>query len=199
VSGWIEDVVRWTGYWGVALLMAVENVFPPIPSEVVMPFAGYATTRNASLDIWGVIAAGTVGSLLGALVLYGLGRWIGDERLRRFAARHGRWLLLSVDDIDRAERWFERHGKLAVFACRLVPGLRSLISVPAGICGMSLVPFLAWSAAGSAIWTAGLAWAGRWLGSEYETIGIVLGPVASVVLGALVVSYLVAVWRWRPS
>jgi membrane protein YqaA with SNARE-associated domain len=128
---WITGLVERTGYVGIALLMLAENVFPPIPSELIMPLAGFAAAQG-ELGMAGVVAAGTAGALAGALLWYGLGRWVGLERLKRWAAEHGRWLTVSPDDLDRAAAWFGRHGGAAVLVGRLVPAVRTLISVPAG-------------------------------------------------------------------
>ena len=166
---WITDLVETTGYFGILLLMLVENVFPPIPSELIMPLAGF-TAAQGRLSIVLVVLAGTAGSLLGALFWYGLGRWLGEERLRRLAARHGRWLTLSPGEIDRAEDWFRRHGATAVLLGRLVPAVRSLISVPAGVARMPLPGFLAWTALGTGLWTALLAGAGYLLQGQYALV-----------------------------
>jgi membrane protein DedA with SNARE-associated domain len=141
MASWVMQMISATGYVGLVLLMVLENVFPPIPSEVIVPLAGFMATQDR-LSLLGVILAGTLGSVLGALPLYYLGRKIGDERLKSFADRHGRWLTLSRQDLDSAQQWFDRRGGLAVFLCRLVPGVRSLISIPAGIEGMPLAIFL---------------------------------------------------------
>jgi membrane protein DedA with SNARE-associated domain len=148
MAGWVMRVIYSAGYPAIVLLMFVENIFPPIPSELIMPLAGYMVSRG-QFSIVGVVAAGTVGSILGALPLYYLGRGLGEERLKRLADKHGRWLTVSRRDIERAKRWFDRHGWAAVVFCRLVPGVRSLISIPAGVDRMSLPVFLACTSAGS--------------------------------------------------
>ena len=194
MSQWMQSTLDSWGYTGVVALMVLENVFPPIPSEVVMPYAGYVAAQG-DLRLWGVIVAGTVGSVLGALPLYYLGHRVGVDRLRDWSDRHGHWLMLAPGEIDRASRWFEDHGRKTVFFARLVPGLRSLISIPAGMCRMNLAQFLLWTAAGTAIWAGLLGWAGSALGERYERIGTWLGPVTWIVLGGLAVWYVVYVWR----
>ena len=189
---WIESTLDALGYPGVALLMFLENVFPPIPSEVVMPLAGIAT--RGQLALWGVIVAGMIGSVAGAIPLYYLGRWLGAERLERWAGEHGHWMLLSRKELERARRWFERHEVAAVFFGRLVPGVRSLISIPAGVYQMPLGPFLLWTAAGTGLWAALLALLGRWLGESHDAVGRWLGPAAYVILGALLLWYLGYAW-----
>jgi membrane protein DedA with SNARE-associated domain len=188
---WITSVLDATGALGVGFLMLLENVFPPIPSELVMPLAGFVAARG-EVGLVAVILAGSVGSLLGALLWYYLGRALGHDRLRSLAARHGRWLTLAPEEVDRAEAWFLRHGGAAVFLGRLVPGVRMLISVPAGVARMPLPRFLAWSAAGTVIWTAALAGAGFLLEGRYELVGHWVNPVSNVVVVGLVALY---IWR----
>lgn len=194
MTGWVKGTLESMGYTGVVLLMFLENVFPPIPSEVVMPFSGY-TASQGDLALWGVILAGTAGSVLGALPLYYLGKWIGVERLERWSEAHGHWLMTSPKEIATAQEWFERHGAKTVFFCRFVPGVRSLISIPAGFAEMRLVPFLLWTTLGTGIWAGLLAWAGSALGESYSRIERWLGPASYVVLGGLLVWYVVYVWR----
>jgi membrane protein DedA with SNARE-associated domain len=195
MSEWVKSTMNAMGYPGIALLMFLENVFPPLPSELIMPLAGF-TTAQGRLSFAGVIAAGLVGSLAGALPLYYLGRVVGPERLRRWANRHGKWLLMSGEDIERSQGWFERHGGKAVLFCRLVPGVRSLISVPAGVAGMGLAKFLLYSAVGVGLWAGLLAYAGRLLRENYAQVHDYLGPVAYVVLGGLIVLAVGRMW-WQ--
>lgn len=193
---WIIGVVRQIGVLGVGLLMLAENVFPPLPSELIMPLAGFAAARH-ELPFWGAVAAGTAGSLAGAVGWYLVGRHVGERRLRAWIDRHGRWLTLSCDDVDSAERWFRRHGGLAVFAGRLVPGVRTFISVPAGFAAMPAGPFVFYSALGTGLWTAGLAFAGRLLGAQYARVAGVLEPVTWAIVGAVLVVYVARLLRWR--
>lgn len=186
---WITGFVRQGGYLGVFLLMLAENVVPPIPSELIMPLAGFTAARG-QLSIALVVVAGTAGSLLGALFWYHVGRRLGLDRLKRLAARHGRWLTLSASDVDQADDWFRRHGRRAVFFGRLVPTVRTLISVPAGINGMPLPSFLAWSVLGTGLWTALLAGAGYLLQSQYELVADYLNPVSTGVVVLIVAWYL---------
>lgn len=188
---WISDTLVALGYAGVVFLTFIENVFPPIPSELVLPLAGYIASRG-EMTMPGVIAAGTLGSVLGALVFHAAGRRLGEARLRVFIKRHGRWLTLSPEDLDRASGWFDRHGAMAVFVCRMIPGLRSVISIPAGIHGMPLPSFLLFTALGTALWTAMLAWAGYLLGANFARVDEYLGPVTWAVLATFVVIY---IWR----
>jgi membrane protein DedA with SNARE-associated domain len=179
------------GAFGVFLLMLAENVFPPIPSEVVLPLAGYvANTGRGSL--WLTVVAGTLGSAAGATVWYYVGRWVGIDRLKHFARRHGRWLTLTPQEIEHVDRWFDRHGRWAVLFGRMVPGIRTLISVPAGVTGMRLAPFLAYTLIGSALWTVVLVLAGYELGEQYDQVARIIEPVSNIVIVGAVLWYL---WR----
>lgn len=196
MAEWVMDVIYSTGHLGVALLMFAENVFPPIPSEVIMPLAGFMASQG-KLSFAGVVAAGAAGSVLGALPAYFLGRAVGEERLKELADRHGRWLTVSRGDVERARGWFDRHGAAAVLFCHFVPGVRSLISLPAGVNRMRMGKFLACTAAGAGLWAALLASLGYFLGANFREVEKHLDPASYVVLGAVVVIYLWRVFRSR--
>lgn len=196
VFEWITGVVEQTGYLGIALLMIAENLFPPIPSELIMPLAGFVAARG-ELSLVGVILAGTIGSLIGALFWYVVARAVGGDRVTRWAERHGRWLTVSGNDVERARTWFGRHGGKAVLIGRLVPAVRSLISIPAGVVPMRLAPFLAFSAIGTALWTAGLAVLGYLLEGAYERVADYVDPLSKVVIGLIVAYYLYRVITHR--
>lgn len=181
---WASNVVRSLGYAGVALLTFLENVFPPIPSELIIPMAGFVAA-DGRMALWGVILAGTLGSLAGAIVWYGIGQRLGSQGLRAWVDHRGHWLTMTSGDLDRAEAWFRRRGGTAVFVGRLVPGVRSLISIPAGFTGMPFLPFLLYSLAGTAIWTTGLACAGVLLKANYAIVGDYVDLASCVVLGLL--------------
>lgn len=195
VFDWIMGFQK-LGALGIVLLMFAENVFPPIPSELIMPLAGFSAARGER-NLLVVIIAGSIGSLLGALLWYYIGKKIGAERLERWAAKHGRWLTLSPKEVDQACGWFYRHGGKAVFIGRLIPAVRTLISVPAGIAGMPLASFLLYSAAGTILWTALLAAAGYFLESQYDKVAQWMNPVSNVVIGLIVLGYLYRVVRFR--
>lgn len=197
---WITGLMQQSGYLGVLLLMVAENVFPPIPSELVMPLAGFIAARG-ELNILLVVAAGTAGSLLGALPWYYAGKWLGAGRLKGWAGRHGRWLTVAPGEVDAAVDWFRRHGGRAVLLGRLVPTVRTLISVPAGLTGMGLGPFLAYSAVGTLLWTGLLAGTGYLLEGQYEKVAEYLNPFSNVVLGLILLAYFyrVATFRGRQS
>lgn len=184
ITGWIDTL----GYPAIAALMFLENLFPPIPSELVMPLSGY-TASQGRLSLVGVLVAGWIGSMAGALFWYAIGRWLGYARIRAIAARHGAWLTMSPDDVDEANRWFCRHGGAAVFVGRLVPAVRTFISVPAGVSDMSFVTFLLYTSLGTAIWTAFLAGVGYGLGAEYGQVSQWLGPPTNAIIAVLVLWY----------
>lgn len=191
MSDWIIDVIQRSGYLGIALLMLLENVFPPIPSELVLPFAGYVAATG-KLHPAGVLLSAAAGSLLGALPWYFAGRKLGHGGLQRFARRHGRLLTLAPGDIDRAQDWFRRHSPSSVAIGRLVPAVRSVISMPAGVGRMPLPRFLLWSAVGTLAWNALLLAIGFALESRYEQAR---GPIEWVTRG--VVAFLVTAYAWR--
>ncbi|MCW7540017.1 DedA family protein [Aquabacterium sp. A7-Y] len=192
---WIIRTITEQGYLAILLLMCAENVFPPLPSELIMPFAGFAAARG-DLSLAGVMISGTLGSLLGALPWYVAGRRVGGERLRRFADRHGRWLTVSREELDTADRWFHRHGPLVLVVGRMVPAVRTLIAAPAGVMRLSWLPFLGWSLLGSLLWTGVLTGAGFVLESRYEQISRWIDPVAKGVVALLVLGYVVRVLRY---
>lgn len=192
MAEWIIQFIQSTGYLGIAALMLLENVFPPIPSELVLPFAGYVAATG-KLHIGGVLVAATAGSLLGALPWFWAGHRLGSEGLKAFARRHGRVLTLCPEDVERSEEWFRRHGPASVAFGRLVPTVRSVISMPAGISRMPLAKFLAWSAIGTVVWSALLIGTGYVLQARYEEAKEAIEWVTRGVLAVLIAGY---VWRF---
>lgn len=196
---WINNTIRALGYSGVAVLTFLENVFPPIPSELVIPLAGFVAAQG-DMRVWGVIAAGSLGSLAGAIVWYEVGRRVGERRLRAWVDRHGKWLTLSGKDLDRAQDWFRRHGRSSVLVGRLVPGVRTFVSLPAGFARMPFGAFLIYSTAGTIAWTAALAYAGVLLRANYEIVGDYIGVATNTIFAALGI---LLVWRyfkcWNPA
>ena len=194
MADWVISTIQQLGYAGIALLMLAENLFPPLPSELIMPFAGFVAARG-ELSPVGVVAAGTLGSLLGALPWYWLGRKVGSERLRELAQRHGRWLAVTPHEIDRGKDLFEKRGPAVLVLGRLVPALRTVVALPAGLARMPFWKFVAWSLVGAALWTALLTLAGFLLESQYERISRWLNPVSTVVFAAIAIAYVVRVIR----
>ena len=192
----VEAITR-GGYLGIALLMALENIFPPIPSEVIMGVGGIAVARG-TMDFWPLMIAGTVGSVAGNYVWFWLGRVWGKKRLQPFVARWGRWLTMEWEDVEKAQHFFQRHGHWVVFALRFSPFLRTMISLPAGLARMGRILFLIFTTAGVFVWNLLLVEGGRklsvWLEQSQQVLGwIIIGMVALAVVGY--------VWRivtWKP-
>lgn len=193
---WIASFLEGGGAWAIAALMLSENVFPPIPSELIMPMAGFNAARG-TIPLWLAIGAGAAGSLAGAYLWYLVGLIYGPDRLRRLVRRHGRWLAMTPSELDRAQRWFDRHGRPVVFFGRFVPTVRTLISVPAGLARMFLPGFILFSGLGSLIWCAALALAGYWLRDGFDRVGAWLNPLSTAVVVGLIAVYLWRVVRWR--
>jgi membrane protein DedA with SNARE-associated domain len=185
---WITGIISATGYLGIFLLMLAENIFPPIPSELIMPMAGFVAGEGELHPIL-VGLAGTGGSVLGALLWYYVGKWLGQERICHVAAQYGRWVTLDEKDVSQALIWFKQHGGKAVFLGRLVPALRTLISVPAGVARMAPGPFLLASTGGTVIWTGCLTAAGILLKGEYTRVSSYIDGTAKILLGLLVITY----------
>jgi LPXTG-motif cell wall-anchored protein len=197
---WVAHLVAAGGYWGVGLLMAIENVVLPLPSELIMPLAGFAAARG-EMSLSGVIIAGTIGSVIGSLPMYLPARWFGEERVAKWIARHGKWLFLNKRDVDRAAERFKRGGFVAVFVAQLLPGVRGLISLPAGFASMNIVLFLLANLAGTLIWCTALAYAGQELGANYDKVDKYVGSAGLALLGAALVGGIawLAVRRRRKS
>ncbi|CAA9436230.1 MAG: hypothetical protein AVDCRST_MAG78-2056 [uncultured Rubrobacteraceae bacterium] len=191
MTGWIADLIDAFGALGVALLMALENLFPPIPSELILPFAGFLVGRG-ELGFLSALVASTAGSLAGALILYALGRWGG----RSLILRYGRLLRVKEADLDRAEGWFDRYDEWVVLFGRMVPGVRSIVSIPAGMLGTPFVRFLLLTTAGSAAWNTLLLGMGWYLGENWQQIADVVGPISTLVLVLVAVALVGAVVWW---
>jgi membrane protein DedA with SNARE-associated domain len=196
---WITQLIERAGYAGIALMMFLEGVFPPIPSWLVMPLAGFEASSGLYSPLL-VVLAGTAGSTLGAICWYFVGRLVGSHRLKSLAARHGHWLTLTPAQVDRADRWFDRHGAPAVMLARIVPVVRIFISIPAGVFAMDLRRFILFTAVGDAIWNGVLASAGYLLRSHYVQVADYLNPVSAVVLTIVAATYCirVAIWKRKP-
>jgi len=198
MTDWIIQTISELGYLGIFLVMLAESIFPPIPSELIIPFAGFAAA-NGDLNLFGVLAAATVGAVVGMLPWYFAGRFFGLSRVRYLADRFGRVMAFNADEIDVAVGWFRRFGPIIVLFGRLIPLIRTLISIPAGLSRMSLPVFLLASTSGALIWNTFLTLAGYILHEHYEVIEVVLDPLSYIVLGLVVLLYLVKVATWKPS
>lgn len=195
MSEWIPHLIAQLGYVGVALLMFAETVFPPIPSEVIMPLAGMEAGRG-TMSLPGVILAGGIGAMSGNALWFAAARALGVDRFRGFVARHGRWLTLEWQDVERARALLAKAGGWFVCLGRLVPTIRSVVSIPAGLLRMRWVPFLLWSSVGTFAWTALLAGAGALLRQHFSAVNGFVGPISTGVLVVLLVAYVWRVLRW---
>ena len=196
MSDWVIRLIEQSGYLGVGFLMFLETVFPPIPSEVIMPVAGMAAA-GGKMSFPLVVASGTSGAMLGNILWYLAARALGIQRLEPIIHRWGRWITMSWAEVKRAERWFAQHGTFFVFLGRLLPTVRSLVSIPAGLLKMSFRRFMLASTLGTAAWTALLAGAGFKLGENYRDIDRFLGPASNAILVILIAGYIYRVWTHR--
>lgn len=198
MTDFIVELISKAGYLGIAVLMFLENVFPPIPSEVIMGLGGIAVAQGrmsfVPLLIWG-----TVGTVLGNLVWYWIGHAVGYQRFRPLVDRWGRWLTLDWEEVEKMHETFLKWGSGIVFFVRFLPTFRTMISLPAGMVKMPLWKFVIWTAAGSAIWNAMLTGFGIWLGTRFEEASAWFGPVALGAMGLIVLLYIYRVITWRPK
>ena len=181
LATWVQDVIEQLGYLGVALLVVLENVFPPIPSEIVLPFAGFVAQQGSDSVVLMILAA-TVGSVIGALIMYWIAAIIGDDRLHAFTRRFGKWVQIREADLTRAEEWFDRHAMSAVLVGRCVPLIRSVVSIPAGFRRMKLIPYIAYTFLGSLVWNIALVGAGAVLGENWERVEPVVATFQWIVI-----------------
>ena len=189
----IISMVNKFGYLGIILLIAIENIFPPIPSEVILTFGGFATTIS-NITVIGTIIASTVGSVLGAIVLYWIGRFLNEERIDKFAdSKVGKVLGLQKQDIHKAFSWFDSKGKFAVFFGRFIPIVRSLVSIPAGMAKMAMIPFLLLTTVGSLIWNTVLITLGRIAGASWSKIAVYVGGYSDVVLIGFIIVFILGI------
>ena len=193
LATWVQDVINQFGYLGVALLVIIENVFPPIPSEIVLPFAGFVAQQGSSAaqsdtSVIGMMIAATIGSVVGALILYFVSAAIGPDRLRAFVEKFGKWFGVKSSDLVRAEAWFDRRSFVSVLVGRCVPLIRSIVSIPAGFRRMKLSSFVVLTAIGSAVWNIALIGAGAVLKDQWDVVGDYVGVFQWVVVAAIIVA-----------
>lgn len=187
---WIVNTITALGYWGIALLMFLENVFPPLPSEVIMPLAGFSVTRG-ELKLSYVVLAGIIGSVLGTLPWYYLGSAFGLRGVEKLAHQYGKYLTISAEDVGKAKRWFDRRGNWATCCGRLVPGIRTYISVPAGISKMSILTYFLYSTLGTTVWVGMLAYLGYLLGSNYTQVAEFISSISRAIIVGLSIAFVV--------
>ncbi len=194
---WIIDIMDQFGYIGILFLIAVENIFPPIPSEVILTFGG-AMTAETSMTVTGVVAVSTAGSVIGAIILYGLGMLLGKERIEKIVNRYGHILRVTVEDVEKADNWFHKYGLWTIFFCRFVPLIRSLISIPAGMARINFVTFLLLTTIGTFIWNVVLVSIGAMVGDSWESIVHYMDYYSNVVYVLLVILFLAfVIWYVR--
>ena len=194
MENFILDMMNQFGYLGVFLLIAIENIFPPIPSEVILLFGGFMTTYT-SLNIFGMSIASTLGSLIGAIVLYLIGKFFNKERLKAIvSSKVGKILRLKNEDIDKADNWFETKGNQTVFFCRFIPIVRSLISIPAGMSEMAMGKFLVYTITGSLVWNVVLIVMGSIVGENWTSILEIFDTYSHIVLILLIIIFIALVF-----
>lgn len=181
IAGWAVGLMESLGGPGAGLAIALENLFPPLPSEVILPLAGFTASRGG-MTLAEALFWTTLGSVVGAVALYLLGAALGRDRVRAIAAKLP---LVKLADVDRTEAWFHRHGRKAVFLGRMIPVFRSLISIPAGISGMSMPAFLLYTTLGSLLWNSVLVLAGFYLGESWDVVEAYVGVLSKVVIVAV--------------
>lgn len=195
MQSWVTEIMEQFGYLGIFLMMTLENVFPPIPSEVVLPFGGFLTTYS-KLTILGVITAATLGSVIGAMILYGIGLLIDVERIEKIIGRWGHILRIKKEDVHKADAWFDKYGYWTVFFCRMVPVIRSLISIPAGMSNMRFSVFLLLTILGTLIWNVLLISVGAVLGANWENILGFMDIYSNIVYAFLLISVLIVIYLY---
>lgn len=198
MTDFILNFTERAGYIGIFLLMVLENIVPPVPSEVIMGLGGVAVAQGR-MQIVPLMIAGTVGSVLGNLFWYEIGVRLGYARFRPLVDRWGRWLTIEWRNVERLQRFFVARGQWVVFVFRFMPVGRTVISIPAGLAQMSRWRFIIWTTAGTAVWNAVLIAAGYWLGARFDRLGAVLGPVTTAIVVLAAIGYVWRVIVWRPS
>lgn len=201
MQNFLEEVINQFGYAAIIVLIAVENIFPPIPSEVILTFGGFMTA-GTDMTITGVIIASTLGSAGGAVVLYYIGSILGAKRMKRIVVKYGSWLRVTTDDVDKSYSWFNKYGPWTVFFCRFIPLIRSLISIPAGMSKMSMPKFLVLTTIGTFIWNTVLVNLGASVGENWGDIVAVMdvySNIAYAAIAALSIAFLIWFFYFRPK
>lgn len=188
---WITQGIDSWGYMGILILMFLENIFPPIPSELIMPLAGF-TIAQGKFNFLGVILSGVMGSILGALPWYYFGKNWGEKKLKEWIEKRGKWLTLSTEDLERSQQWFRHYGNWVVLLGRVIPGIRTYISIPAGLEKMPIFSFLVYSTLGTIIWISFLTVVGYWLGDNYILVEEFMAPISIIVF--VILFFAVIIW-----
>lgn len=194
----VVQIIDWGGYWGICFLMILENIIPPIPSELIMGLGGVAVARG-KMEFLPLLFAGTAGCVIGNYAWYMVGHTLGYERLRPFVYRWGKWLTAEWDDVEKASAFFRKHGHWVIFVLRFSPMMRTIISLPAGLTHMPLGKFLVFTALGSAIWNAALIKGGQWFGTSFADAEKWLGWATVATFAAFGVWYVYRVFTWKPK
>ena len=196
MENFIIEIMNNFGYIGIGLLILIENIFPPIPSELILTFGGFMTI-DTNMTIVGVIIASTIGSVLGAIILYYIGKILNKERLIKIVtSKYGKLLRVKPEDIESADKWFDEKGNKTVFFCRFIPVVRSLISIPAGMSEMPLLKFIVYTTFGSAIWNTVLVLVGAFAGDKKDLILTIIDDASYVIIALIVIVFLIFVYRF---
>lgn len=195
---WATTIIETTGYIGVAFGMFLENIFPPIPSELIMIFAG-ASAEDGGMHIILIILAGALGSVVGLLPWYYTGKWYGKERFKVFANKHGRYLTFSGKDVDRADKWFDKYGEVTVVIGRFLPAIRTLVAIPAAIMNMNIWRFCIFAFIGSILWDGGFALIGYYVGEHSESLAYPIEVVSYIALAGIILWYLYRVTTFHKN
>lgn len=190
---WIISIINKFGYFGICFLIAFENIFPPIPSEVILTFGGFMT-KTTNMKVHMVTLFSTIGSVIGSIVLYYIGRILNKERLEKIVSgKLGKILRLKPKDIENADKWFDTKGNITVLFCRFIPIVRSLISIPAGMSEMPLLKFLVYTTIGTAIWNTVLVSMGRFMGNNWEVIVLWIKKLSYIILFIIVILLIIGI------
>jgi membrane protein DedA with SNARE-associated domain len=197
MTDWVLNLIDAGGYWGIFGLMVLENIFPPVPSELIMGIGGIRVGQG-HMDMAPLLFAGTVGTTIGNYFWYLVGRILGFQRLKPLVDRYGRWATLEWKDVEALDRLFGKYGQAVVFVFRFMPAFRTMISLPAGLFRMGHARFLLWTTAGALIWNIILSYAGFALGYNFQHIDRYVGPAATACVGIAVLFYLWRLATWKP-
>jgi len=196
VSHWLETFISNYEYWGVFFLMLLENIFPPIPSEVVLPMAGFIAASQ-ELNSWLMLIFASLGAAVGAAFWYWVGLWVGKPRLITFFNKWGPWVAVTTKEFEKTVHFFDQHAKKSILIGRIIPGVRTLISIPAGLIKMPFIQFMLYTFIGSFIWSAGLIYAGFILGAQFASAANLMGYISNTLLSVIIIIYCVKIFRFH--